>query len=187
MNFQIKNRFSGAILFSLETDDLKFCLEAAVKSSADLRGAYLRDAYLGGAYLRGAYLGGADLGGADLGGADLRGADLRGADLGGADLRGAYLGGAYLGGADLGGAKITDGIVVLQSPICIQGLEWFVTIWDNHMQIGCEFHSHNEWRNFSEEDWARMGGKVAVKLCREHKTALLTFCDIHAAKAKKIK
>ena len=132
MNFQIKNRFSGAVIFSLETKNLKFCLEAAVES---------------------------------------------GADLGGADLRGAYL----------GGAKITDDTVVLQAPICIQGLEWLVTIWDSHMQIGCEFHLHNEWRDFSEEEWVRMGGKEAVKLCREHKTALLTFCDIHAAKATKIK
>ena len=177
MNFQIKHRFSGAVLFSLETGNLKLCLETAVNSRADL----------GGADLRGAYLGGADLGGAYLGGADLGGADLGGADLGGADLRGADLGGAYLGGAYLRGAKIADDITVAQSPVCVQGLEWFVTIWDNHMQIGCEFHSQDEWRNFSDEDWARMGGKEAVKLCREHKAALLAFCDVHAAKAEKIK
>ena len=78
---------------------------------ADLRGAFLRGAYLGGAFLRGAdlrgaFLGGADLGGADLRGAFLRGADLRRASLRGADLRRADLGGAFLGGADLRGAYL---------------------------------------------------------------------------------
>ena len=107
MLFEIKARFGGYVLFSLECGSLKVCVEAAVKSGADLRGAYLRGACLRGAYLRGAYLRGACLRGADLRGAylrgaDLGGADLRGADLGGADLGGACLGGAYLGGACLG-------------------------------------------------------------------------------------
>jgi len=104
MLYEIKHRHTGAVLFSLECGSLKLCVEAAIKSRADLGGADLRGADLGGADL-----GGADLRGADLGGADLGGAYLRGADLGGADLGGAYLRGAYLGGADLGGAIWIDG------------------------------------------------------------------------------
>ncbi len=61
MNFEIKGRFSGAVLFALEAVSLKFCVEAAVKSRADLYGANL-----GGANLRGANLGGANLRGAKL-------------------------------------------------------------------------------------------------------------------------
>jgi uncharacterized protein YjbI with pentapeptide repeats len=131
MKFEIKHRITGSIIFSLETDSLKLCVEASVKSGADLRGANLRganlrganlgDADLRGADLRGANLRyadlryanlrsadlrGADLRGADLGGANLRGADLRGADLGGANLRGADLRGADLGDADLRGANL---------------------------------------------------------------------------------
>ena len=94
MNFEIKHRFIGNVLFSAETTSLKLCVELAVKSGADLGDAYLGGAYLGGANLRGANLGDAYLGGADLRGADLRGANLRGANLGGANLRGANLGGA---------------------------------------------------------------------------------------------
>jgi len=75
--FEIKHRFNGSVLFQLETKSFKLCANAAVKSGADLRGAYL-----GGADLRGAYLRGADLGGADLRGADLRDADLGDAYLG---------------------------------------------------------------------------------------------------------
>ena len=69
MLFEIKHRLSGSVLFSLETESLKLCVEAAVKDGAYLRGAYLR-----GAYLRGANLDGANLRGAYLGGADLDGA-----------------------------------------------------------------------------------------------------------------
>ena len=73
--FEIKHRLTVAVLFKLETESLKMCVETAVKRSADLRDADLRDE------------------------------DLRDADLGGADLSGAVLGGAVLGDADLRGIK----------------------------------------------------------------------------------
>ena len=51
MKFEIKHRFSGALLFSLECESLKLCLEAAVKEKANLCGANLRGADLLGADL----------------------------------------------------------------------------------------------------------------------------------------
>ena len=91
MKFEIRHRYSGSVvLFALETESLKMCVEAAIQGGADLQDADLR---------------GADLRGADLQDADLRGADLRGANLWDADLRGADLRGANLRGADLQGAK----------------------------------------------------------------------------------
>ena len=74
----IKSVF-GSILFEYEKENntIKETLLEAIKSDADLGGAYLGDADLGGANLRGA----------DLGGAYLRGADLRGAYLGGAKIK----------------------------------------------------------------------------------------------------
>ena len=59
---EIKNRFTGKIIFKSKRKTLKEVIELKVKQGA----------YLGGAYLEGAYLGGADLGGAYLRGADLR-------------------------------------------------------------------------------------------------------------------
>jgi hypothetical protein len=106
IKFEIKQRFAAAILFSLETESLKLCVEAAVATGAVLRGADLYGARLRGADLYGADLCGADLYGADLRGADLNGADLNGADLRGADLRGAILRVADLNGADLRGADL---------------------------------------------------------------------------------
>jgi hypothetical protein len=90
---EIKHRLTNTVLYhSKPAATVREALLVAVKSGANLRGAYL-----GGADLGGAYLGGADLRGAYLRGADLGGAYLRGADLGGADLGSAYLGSAYLG------------------------------------------------------------------------------------------
>ena len=74
MKFEIKSHWSGAVLFSLETDSFKLCLEAAVKSGADLSRADLYGAYLYGANLSGANLSGANLYGADLSGVNLSGA-----------------------------------------------------------------------------------------------------------------
>ena len=80
MKIEIKNRFSGSVLFSVETKTLKLAVEAAVKSGADLSGAYLSRADLSGAYLSGAYLSRAYLSRAYLSGVDLSGVDLSGAD-----------------------------------------------------------------------------------------------------------
>ena len=60
MKFKIKSRWNASVLFSLETDSMKLCVEAAVKSRADLSGANLYGANLYGANLYGAYLSGAD-------------------------------------------------------------------------------------------------------------------------------
>ena len=128
---------------------------------ADLTGADLRDAYLTGADLRDAYLTGANLRHANLRDADLTGADLRGADLTGADLRGAELTvadlrGADLRDADLRGAELTDAELrganlpktdnVLMSP-------WgWCHVQRLNIRIGCQYHTTEEWCNFSDEE-----------------------------------
>ena len=89
MKFEIKNRFSGELIFSVETTSWKLAVEAAIKSYADLRYANLRYANLRSANLRSANLSSADLRSADLRSANLRSADLRSADLRSANLRSA--------------------------------------------------------------------------------------------------
>ena len=100
---KIKHLLTDAVLFECEAPadldsglHLRYALEKATHSGANLRGAYLLGAYLRGAYLSGAY----------LSGAYLRDANLSGANLRGADLRGAYLSGAYLRDADLSDADL---------------------------------------------------------------------------------
>ena len=41
MLYEIKHRYTGEVLFSLECGSLKLCVIAAVKAKADLRGADL--------------------------------------------------------------------------------------------------------------------------------------------------
>jgi hypothetical protein len=64
---EIKNRWSGEVLYSGEHASLKEAVEAVVKAGADLTGADLADANLRGANLCDANLRGADLGGAKVG------------------------------------------------------------------------------------------------------------------------
>ena len=91
MNIEIKSRFDGQIIFSVEAGSLKAALEIAVKSGANLYRANLSGANLSGADLSGANLYRANLSGADLSGANLSGADLYRANLSGADNLSKYL------------------------------------------------------------------------------------------------
>ena len=109
MKFEIKNRWSGQIIYQDEAESLKILVLAAIKTGADLQ-----DANLSGADLRSADLSGADLRSADLRSANLRGANLLTADgelqvenLSGANLRGANLSGANLQDANLSGANLS--------------------------------------------------------------------------------
>jgi hypothetical protein len=193
---EIKQRFTGNVLYACDAENMKDALVKAVKSGAylggaDFRGADLRGAYLRGADLRGAYLGGADLRGADLGGAYfggayLRGAYLRGADLGGADFRGAYLrgadlGGAYLRGADLGGAYL-GGEKLAISPLSITGLYWDVLISESYMVIGCQRHEHAKWKAFDDNEIGKMADN-ALAFWKQNKSFLMAACKAHRAES----
>jgi len=198
MKIQIKSRYSDKILFehnckknTLALTVIQACRRGADLTGADLRGAYLRGADLSGAYLRGAdlrgaYLTGADLRGADLRDADLRGADLTGADLIGADLRDAYLRGAdlrdaYLRGADLRGAKYAD-FEINKTPILISNLKYEIIIFDNHLKLGCELHTHSQWSKFTQKKIIEMDGKDALKWWKQWKEPLLQMCKIQKGK-----
>ncbi|MFY1884168.1 pentapeptide repeat-containing protein [Achromobacter xylosoxidans] len=159
MKHEIKNRWTGAVLFTADVPEgtesgliARVALEQAVEARADLC-----DANLGGANLCDANLGGADLRGANLGGAylcdaNLGGANLCDANLGGADLRGANLGGAYLGEL----SSIWGASGNLRELKAVQCDTWPVSYTATHMQIGCQFHTLEAWWSFTDEQIARM-------------------------------
>ena len=171
MKHEIKNRFTGEVLFTCEVSDglesgmiTRHAVEEAILSGADLRYADLSNADLRYADLSNADLGGADLGGADLGGADLRYADLRYADLSNADLSN-----ANLGGANLGGAK--------NAPLIINGLHWIVSINGlGMMRIGCQRHKVEEWASFNDDQISEMDSH-ALAFWNKNKAMLLSICD----------
>ncbi len=151
--FEIKNRWTGKVLFAAGGETLRDVVKQAVQERADLYGANLYGADLDGANLRGADLYGANLGGANLGGADLYGANLGGADLGdanlyGANLRGANLYGANLRGADLGGKKLAGARPFIQiGPIGSRSdyLQAFVTDRGLMIRAGCFFDTRDQF------------------------------------------
>ena len=96
VGIEIKNRFTGSIVFSSTKTTFKEAVEEAKNSGANLCNADLSDANLSGADLRNANLCNADLSDANLSGADLRNADLYNANLRNADLSDADLSNAEL-------------------------------------------------------------------------------------------
>lgn len=128
--FQIKNVLGRAI-YSGEYDNIKECVECAVKNRADLTGADLTDTNL-------RY---ADLTNANLRYANLTDTDLRYANLTGADLTGNSLASTKLTGASLTGARM---------PIFCK---WDYSITDNKtINIGCESKTIEEWEQFFNSD-----------------------------------
>ena len=97
-----------------------------------------------------------------------------GANLAGANLARAYLGGAYLGGANLGGAYL-DGEVLNKAPISLINLQWSILITGQYMRIGCQRHTHEEWRDFTDAKIRNMA-IGALAFWREWKAPLLAIC-----------
>lgn len=174
MMIEIKHKREGQTLFAAETA----VNNNAELGGADLWGADLRDADLAGAELAGAELGGADLTGASLVGADLSGAYLRGAYLRGAYLRDADLTGAHLSGADLRGAHIVGALyrdgVVKTTPITITGFTWDVLIIAGYIRIGCQEHTTQAWRDFSDDEISLMA-PGALEFWRANKEWILAL------------
>ena len=84
---------------------------------------------------------------------------------------GANLRGANLWGANLQGAKNT--------PLIITSLRWAVFIsGTGMMRIGCQNHSVESWKNFTDEEIKRMDSD-ALDFWNKYKTMLLVACDTH--------
>jgi hypothetical protein len=105
--FEIKNRWSGNLIFSIKTDSWKLAVEAAIKAKANLSEANLSKANLSEADLSWANLSEANLSEADLSEADLSWANLSKANLSKANLSWANLSEANLSWANLSEANLS--------------------------------------------------------------------------------
>ena len=94
----------------------------------------------------------------------------------GANLEGANLWGANLLGANLWGANLRD---AKDAPLIITSLRWPVYIGGTGMmRIGCQNHSVESWKNFTDEEIKRMDSN-ALDFWNKYKTMLLVACDTH--------
>ena len=105
MKIEIKNRFTGEVIFSDERENntIKLTVEKAVNLKINLRGSNLS-----GSNLSGINLSGSDLRGINLRGSNLSGSNLSGINLSGSDLRGINLSDSYCRGSNLSGSNLSD-------------------------------------------------------------------------------
>ena len=82
---------------------------------------------------------------------------------------------ASLDGANLAGAKFGDAVTAERGIRQVLGLQWPVTIFDNHMRIGCQLHSLADWAAFTKRDIVEMDGTDALLFWRRHKAMLLAL------------
>ena len=95
----------------------------------------------------------------------------------------ANLDGASLVWASLDGAKFGDGVTAERGIRQVLGLQWPVTIFDNHMRIGCQLHSLADWATFTKRDIVEMDGTDALLFWRRHKAMLLALAGHNEAVA----
>ena len=105
------------------------------------------------------------------------------ANLARANLAWANLAWANLDGANLDGAKFGDGVTAARGIRQVLGLRWPVTIFDNHMRIGCQLHSLADWATFTKRDIVEMDGTDALLFWRRHKAILLALAGHNEAVA----
>ena len=192
---QIRHRDTNAVLFECEAPadlssglHMRHALEKATQARANLARANLARANLARANLARANLDGANLDGANLDGANLvwanlAWANLAWANLDGANLARANLDGANLARANLARAKFGDGVTAARGIRQVLGLRWPVTIFDNHMRIGCQLHSLADWATFTKRDIVEMDGTDALLFWRRHKAILLALAGHNEAVA----
>ena len=104
------------------------------------------------------------------------GANLRGANLSGANLRGADLSEAYLSGASLNGVSgLNDWIK------CIQVEDWPISYTSEVMQIGCQRHTFDAWKNFSDAQIRAMDGRRALTFWAKWKETIFKIIEMAPA------
>ena len=162
MKYEIKHRFSGEVLFSLECASFKLCVEAAVKARANLTLANLTEANLTRANLTEANLTLANLTEADLTWANLTEANLTLANLTEANLTWANLTGANLTRANLTEANLTRANTDIKPASAEDAIFNLDTVRDiilgNPRTLEMQhWHSNNEWTERTCEEEKKCG------------------------------
>ena len=65
------------------------------------------------------------------------------------------------------------------TPLCILGLKYFITITDEDIQIGCEFHSIEEWNNFTDKQILEMDDEESLVEWKKNKEMILMVAAAH--------
>ena len=148
-----------------ENEDVDFKCGILVWHGGNFWGGDFR----GGDFCDGNFLGG-DFRGGNFCGGDFYGGDFCGGNFRSGNFRsGNFRGGNFLSGNFLG-TKIS------RKPITIYGLPWVVIIAQNKMAIGCQAHSLDTWKKFSDIDISKMSSD-ALEFWKINKTFLISVCE----------
>ena len=93
---------------------------------------------------------------------------------------GANLSGAYLSGADLNGVcGLNDWIKNIQIE------DWPISYTSEIMQIGCQRHPLDAWRNFSDAEIRAMDGRKALTFWRKWRETIFKIIEMAPAQPTK--
>ena len=176
IDHDVYGRFCGDVLFTAKID----CDESAPQSVK--LGLAVREAVKNGVSLNGANLNWANLDGANLNRANLIGSSLDGVSLYGSSLYRASLDGASLDGANLNRANL-NGVTGINDYIkCIQIETYPINYTSDVIQIGCQQHTVEEWRDFSDAEIQGMDGLQALEWWHKWKDWLFQTIELAPAK-----
>ena len=104
-----------------------------------------------------------------------RGGYFLGGEFRGGEFRGGeFLGGKFRGGEFRGGYFLGEAIT--KAPIFIFNIgKWSASITSKMMAIGCQHHSHEDWRNFTDDQISDMA-YGAMEFWQKNKDFLLMIC-----------
>ena len=81
---------------------------------------------------------------------------------------------------DLSNAELSDatyrGSKITHMPISLTGLRWPVLLIADYLIIGCQEHTIQTWREFSDNDISRMAPD-ALEFWKLNKDRILAFCE----------
>lgn len=174
-----RSDLSRANMTNAEMSDAN--LACATLDNAVLAYATLARANMARASLIAANFTDASLAGANLVEASLSRASLIATNLARANLDRVNWSCANLADAYMVDAKWGNDITLTRAPIQISNIPngWPVTILDEHMQIGCELHTYEDWAAFDDRRILEMSGKRALAFWRANRDWLIAACVRH--------
>ncbi len=169
--FKIKHRFTRKILFQKECESFKECVEAACVCNLDFSFSDLSCCAL---YYSNLIV--TNFTGCDFRCSDFKYVNFTGCNFTDCNLIGCDFSWCNFNHSIFKNTIITEeGDVINEIPIQITGLKWTVTIFDQHMKIGCELHKFSDWESFSDERINDIN-LSALTFWKKNKQFLLSAC-----------
>ena len=115
-----------------------------------------------------------DLSGSDLCDSNLSNTDLRGCNLQGSRLNGCNLNGSDLRRSNLWGTNLTgSGLIVFEAGA------WAAYVQADFIRIGCQYHSVEQWRNFTDDEINEMSvNPSALTYWERYKAIILSMVEL---------